>query len=111
MYTDEYDNINIDEILANKRLVDNYVHCIKTGQKCTPDGLKAREVIPEALNTKCAKCSDIQKEKVSKVLEWVIQNRPNDFLTIEAQFDPEHRYRKEYEVELNERNIVLPNLK
>ncbi|KAF5299913.1 hypothetical protein FQR65_LT09308 [Abscondita terminalis] len=110
-YTDEFDNIDIDEILGNKRLVDNYLHCARTGQKCTPDGQKARELIPDALKTKCVKCTDVQKEKVQKILEWAIQNRPDDFLDLENQFDPEHVYRAQYADELNARNIVLPPLK
>ncbi|KAK4885684.1 hypothetical protein RN001_001955 [Aquatica leii] len=110
-YTDEFDKIDIDEILASRRLVENYLHCAKTGQKCTPDGQKARELIPDALKTRCSKCTLAQKVKVQKVLEWAIQNKPEDFLELETQFDPEHQYRKEYADELKQKNIVLPPLK
>ncbi|KAF5301377.1 hypothetical protein FQA39_LY10775 [Lamprigera yunnana] len=110
-YTDEFDHIDVDEILSNPRLIDNYVHCLKTGQKCTPDGLKAREILPDALSTKCTKCTDVQKENAHKILEWASQHRPDDFLEIEAQFDPDHHYRRDYEDELNKRNIHLPSLK
>jgi hypothetical protein len=37
-YTTKYDNINLDEILNNERLYSKYVECLKTGEKCTPDG-------------------------------------------------------------------------
>ena len=37
-YTTKYDNINLDEILNNQRLYNKYLECLKTGQKCTPDG-------------------------------------------------------------------------
>jgi hypothetical protein len=37
-YTTKYDNINLDEILSNERLYSKYVECLKTGEKCTPDG-------------------------------------------------------------------------
>ncbi|KAK4885682.1 hypothetical protein RN001_001953 [Aquatica leii] len=110
-YTDEFDNIDIDEILSNKRLVDNYIHCVKTGQKCTPDAQKAREIFPDALQTNCAKCTDAQKEKTQKIFEWAIQNRPDDFLEIENQFDPNHQYRNLYSDELKAKNIILPPLK
>ncbi|KAK4885679.1 hypothetical protein RN001_001950 [Aquatica leii] len=111
IYSDEFDNIDIDEILSNKRLVDNYLYCIKTGKKCTPDGLKARELIPDALKSKCVNCSQSQKDKAEKILEWAIQNRAKDFLEIEQIFDPQHNFRKEYEVELKGRNIIFPPLK
>ncbi|KAK4885683.1 hypothetical protein RN001_001954 [Aquatica leii] len=109
--TDESDNIDIDEILANNRLVDSYINCVKTGQKCTPIGQRARELLPDALKTKCSTCTNIQKERMQKALEWVIQNKPNNFLELENQFDPEHQYRKQNSDELKKRNIVLPPLK
>ena len=107
-YGDEFDHIDIDEILASERLVDNYIHCAKTGQKCTPEGQKLREKIPDALKNKCSRCSEEQKGKIYKILEWAIQNRPNDFLEIENIHDPDHYYREFYKAELEARNIVLP---
>lgn len=37
-YTDQFDGIDIDEILANERLSNGYFNCLKNGKKCTPDG-------------------------------------------------------------------------
>ncbi|KAF5299912.1 hypothetical protein FQR65_LT09307 [Abscondita terminalis] len=110
-YTDEFDNIDVDEVLSNPRLIDKYIHCVKTGQKCTPDGQRARELLPDALQTKCSKCTEKQKSNAQKILEWAIQNRPDVFLEIEEQYDPTHQYRKEYEDELKAHNIHLPPLK
>lgn len=42
LYTDQFDSIDIDEILQSQRLLDNYFHCLKTGQKCTTEGLKLK---------------------------------------------------------------------
>ncbi|KAF5299915.1 hypothetical protein FQR65_LT09310 [Abscondita terminalis] len=109
-YLDDFDNINIDAVLSNKRLVNNYLHCIKTGQKCTPDGVKARELIPNALKTRCEKCNESQRMKILQILEWVIQNKPKDFLEIEKIFDSDHSFRNEFESELKGRNIILPSL-
>jgi hypothetical protein len=36
-YTTKYDNINLDEVLASDRLVDNYFNCIMERGRCTPD--------------------------------------------------------------------------
>lgn len=41
-YTQKYDNINLDEILNNPKLVQNYVDCLVTAQKCTPQGKELR---------------------------------------------------------------------
>jgi hypothetical protein len=37
-YTTKYDNINVDDILASDRLVDNYAKCLLETGKCTPEG-------------------------------------------------------------------------
>lgn len=37
-YTSKYDDINLDEILSNRRLLVPYVHCILDKGKCTPEG-------------------------------------------------------------------------
>lgn len=37
-YTDKYDGMDIDEILANKRLTNAYLKCIQDTGKCTPEG-------------------------------------------------------------------------
>lgn len=46
-YTDRYDNINIDEILSNKRLLTSYIKCILDKGRCTPEGkeLKRKYII------------------------------------------------------------------
>jgi len=37
-YTTKYDNIDIDQILASKRLVNSYVQCLLEKKPCTPEG-------------------------------------------------------------------------
>lgn len=37
-YTTKYDNVDIDEILNNDRLVNNYFKCLMHNGKCTPEG-------------------------------------------------------------------------
>ena len=44
-YTTKYDNIDLDEILSNDRLLNNYVDCLlKDGKeaKCSPDGAELK---------------------------------------------------------------------
>ncbi|KAK4885680.1 hypothetical protein RN001_001951 [Aquatica leii] len=102
---------DIEELFANHRLIDNYMHCFKTGHKCTPDLLKAKELLPNIFQSKCSKCTEEQKINSIKIIEWAIQNRPDDFLEVEAHYDPHHQFRKDYEAELNARNLMLPPLK
>lgn len=41
-YTTKYDNIDLDEILNNDRLLKNYLDCIMDRGRCTPDSQELR---------------------------------------------------------------------
>lgn len=41
-YDSKFDNINLDEILGNKRVLSNYVKCIMDEGPCTPEGREFR---------------------------------------------------------------------
>jgi hypothetical protein len=41
-YTTKYDNLNIDDILASDRLVENYVKCLLDKGRCTPEGAELK---------------------------------------------------------------------
>lgn len=41
-YSNKYDNIEIDQILSNKRVLNNYIKCILDEGPCTPDGREFR---------------------------------------------------------------------
>ncbi|KAF2878638.1 hypothetical protein ILUMI_27535 [Ignelater luminosus] len=108
-YTDQYDNVDIDEILRSDRLLDNYYNCLDTAKKCTPDGQKLRDILPDALKTGCSKCTDVQKRQSKKVINFLIKNRLEQFKKLEAKFDPDRAYRTKYAEELKAEGIVLPD--
>lgn len=37
-YTDRYDDLDINEILANKRLLSTYIKCVLDQSRCTSEG-------------------------------------------------------------------------
>ena len=41
-YTDKYDNINMQEILDNRRLLLAYANCILDKGRCSPEGKELR---------------------------------------------------------------------
>lgn len=41
-YTTKYDNIDIDRILKNERLLKNYVNCVLSKGKCSPEGTELK---------------------------------------------------------------------
>lgn len=41
-YTTKYDSVDLNEIIGNKRLLKNYVHCLLGKGNCTPDGAELK---------------------------------------------------------------------
>ncbi|XP_049832540.1 ejaculatory bulb-specific protein 3-like [Schistocerca gregaria] len=98
-YTTKYDNVNLDEILANDRLLNNYVKCLlEDGDaSCTADGKELKKVLPDALKNECSKCSDSQKEGSRKVLKHLINHKQETWQKLKAKYDPDGKFSKKYE--------------
>lgn len=41
-YTTKYDNVDLNEILKNKRLLKGYVNCLLEKGPCSPDGAELK---------------------------------------------------------------------
>lgn len=37
-YTNKFDNVNVDNVLANDRILTNYIKCLMEKGPCTPEG-------------------------------------------------------------------------
>ncbi|KAK4885677.1 hypothetical protein RN001_001948 [Aquatica leii] len=109
LYTDQFDNVDIDEILQSDRLLNNYYNCLVTGNKCTPDAQKLRDVLPDALQTDCQKCTEVQKTQSTKVIDFLVKNKIEMFQELEKIFDPNREYRKTFGEKLKAAGIVLPD--
>nr|AUF73002.1 chemosensory protein [Anoplophora chinensis] len=106
-YTTKYDNIDLDEILKNDRLLRAYVDCLLGTKKCTNDGEELKKVLPDAIDNECAKCSEKQKDGARKVIHYVIKNKRDWWTELEAIYDPEGKYRKKYEEQAKKEGIDL----
>ncbi|XP_013105100.2 ejaculatory bulb-specific protein 3-like isoform X1 [Stomoxys calcitrans] len=96
-YTTKYDNINIDEILNSERLFKNYHNCLVDKGSCTPDVRELKKDLPDALQTECSKCSDVQKKTADKVIKFIRENKKDEWKELIEKYDPEHKYEKRYE--------------
>lgn len=38
MYTNQYDNFDVEELLKQERLLNHYIRCLEDKGPCTPDG-------------------------------------------------------------------------
>ncbi|KAK9504867.1 hypothetical protein O3M35_009043 [Rhynocoris fuscipes] len=108
-YTTKYDNIDLDEILNNDRVYAKYFECLKGSGKCTPDGKELKDSLPDALKTECSKCTEKQKQGTEKVLKFVLEKKPQDYLVLEKIYDPERVYRSKYKDEAEKRGIKFPD--
>ncbi|KAF4527321.1 hypothetical protein B566_EDAN001097 [Ephemera danica] len=80
-YTTKWDNVDLDQILGNQRLRDNYVKCLLDQGSCTPDGSELKRVLPEALQTDCAKCNEKQKQGGEKTIHKPYERRCRRLMT------------------------------
>ncbi|KAL1463661.1 hypothetical protein WDU94_015395 [Cyamophila willieti] len=107
-YTTKYDNINLDEILANDRLVSSYIKCLLDEGTCTPDGAELKSVLPDALKTSCTSCSDKQRSGSKRIFKFLIEKKPEEWAKLEQKYDPEGIYKSKYQAELKALNVNAP---
>ncbi|EAA12322.2 AGAP008051-PA [Anopheles gambiae str. PEST] len=106
-YTSKYDNINVDEILKSDRLFGNYYKCLLDQGRCTPDGNELKRILPDALQTNCEKCSEKQRDGAIKVINYLIQNRKDQWDVLQKKFDPENKYLEKYRGQAQKEGIKL----
>ncbi|XP_053677304.1 ejaculatory bulb-specific protein 3-like [Anopheles nili] len=106
-YTTKYDGIDLDEILKSDRLFNNYFKCLMDEGRCTPDGNELKKILPEALQTNCAKCSEKQRSGAIKVINYVIDNRKEQWDALQKKYDPENLYIEKYREEAKKEGINL----
>ncbi|XP_067004282.2 ejaculatory bulb-specific protein 3 [Anabrus simplex] len=108
-YTDKWDNVDLDEILGNDRLLKKYVDCLlaDTDAGCTTDGKELKKNVPDALTNECAKCTEKQKNGTEKVIRFLIDNKPDIWQKLEAKYDPDGTYKKKYQEEGKKHGIKV----
>uniref|UniRef100_A0A182T4A9 Chemosensory protein 3 n=1 Tax=Anopheles maculatus TaxID=74869 RepID=A0A182T4A9_9DIPT len=106
-YTTKYDGVDLDEILKSDRLFNNYYKCLLDQGRCTPDGNELKRILPDALKTDCAKCSEKQKTGTEKVINYLIDNRKDQWENLQKKYDPENIYVNKYRDEAKKKGINL----
>nr|AGR39573.1 chemosensory protein 3 [Agrotis ipsilon] len=101
-YTDRYDNVDLDEVLSNRRLLVPYVKCILDQGKCAPDGKELKEHIREALENECGKCTETQRKGTRRVIAHLINNEADYWNELTVKYDPQRKFTAKYEKELKE---------
>ena len=52
--------------------------------------------LPDAIATNCASCTEKQREGVTKVNHYLIDNKPEDWDRVAAIYDFDGEYKKKY---------------
>ncbi|XP_046825049.1 ejaculatory bulb-specific protein 3-like [Vespa crabro] len=107
MYTTKFDNINVQEILHNDRLLNNYVKCLLDQGRCTADAIELKKSLPDALETECSKCSPKQKEFAEEAMKFLSHNKKDIWEKLLAKYDPEKKYRSKFEDRAKEADIKI----
>ncbi|XP_038109883.1 uncharacterized protein LOC6034358 isoform X3 [Culex quinquefasciatus] len=92
-----YDNLDIDTILSSNRLVNNYVDCLLSRKPCPPEGKDLKRILPEALRTKCGRCSSTQKENALKIITTLYYSYPDQYQALRERWDPSGEYHRRFE--------------
>nr|ARO70318.1 Chemosensory protein 14 [Dendrolimus punctatus] len=95
-YTDKYDDIDLNEILTNKRLLENYFKCMMDQGSCPPEGQVLRDNVEEAMATGCKECTDTQKTKAKEGITYIHDNEPEMFKQLTEKYDKTGEYTKKY---------------
>nr|QRI42713.1 chemosensory protein 18 [Agrilus planipennis] len=106
-YTNKYDNVDLDQILNNERLLSGYFKCLLDKGPCTPDGAELKKNIPDALTNGCGKCTKHQQEGSEKIIKFLIDKKPDMWKELEGKYDPEGIYAKKYEEEAKKRGVKV----
>ncbi|CAG9860080.1 unnamed protein product [Phyllotreta striolata] len=95
LYTTRYDNIDLDKILKNTRLLNVYIGCLmsKARAVCNNEGTYLKAKLPEAIDNDCKLCTDRQKIGAFKAIDYLISNHAAIWREIQEKFDPDDEFR------------------
>lgn len=96
-YPNKYDDIDVERILQNGRVLTNYIKCLMDEGPCTNEGRELKKTLPDALSSDCSKCNEKQKGIAEKVINHLKNKRARDWERLTAKYDPSGEYKKRFE--------------
>ncbi|XP_026763188.2 mucin-2-like [Galleria mellonella] len=109
-YDQRYDYLDVDALFNNKRLVRNYVDCLISASRCTPEGKALKRILPEALRTKCVRCTERQKRTAVKVIKRLKYEYPEEWAKLSSRWDPTGDFTRYFEEFLSKEHFnFIPN--
>ncbi|KAK9877403.1 hypothetical protein WA026_018519 [Henosepilachna vigintioctopunctata] len=99
-YTSKFNNVDLKEIMKNERLLNAYFVCLTEGKGCTPEGEALKKVLPEAVQTGCAKCTDEHKQGAKTIASFLIKEKPEMWEKLVQLYDPDKTFRNKFKDQL-----------
>ncbi|XP_063387291.1 allergen Tha p 1-like [Cydia fagiglandana] len=96
-YDSSHDDIDLTEVLGNERLLVGYTNCLVDKGPCTPEVKQLKDKLPEALATRCAKCTDKQKSVGKQLVKELKEKHPDLWKQLVSKYDPNGKYHKSFE--------------
>ncbi|XP_017837375.1 ejaculatory bulb-specific protein 3 [Drosophila busckii] len=97
-YTEKFDNVNVDEVLGNTRILNAYIKCLMGTGSCSPEGRELKKLLPDALQTDCSKCSDVQRRNSNKVINFLRNNKAGEWKLLLDKYDANGAYRARHNI-------------
>ncbi|XP_047118043.1 ejaculatory bulb-specific protein 3-like [Schistocerca piceifrons] len=106
---DRLENINVDEVLSNRRLLRTYVQCILDDGdgRCTKEGKELKKALPRMVETGCNDCSPKQVENGVKVIKHMTENYPEEWAQMKAKYDPTGEFSKKHADTWKQRGVTF----
>ncbi|CAH0713327.1 unnamed protein product, partial [Brenthis ino] len=96
-YTDRFDDIDVEEIVSNKRLLTSYLKCVLDKGRCTSEGKEVKLHLKDAMVTGCSKCTPTQRKKARTVVSHVREHEKDYWEEMKKKYDPNNSYKETYE--------------
>ncbi|XP_062529817.1 chemosensory protein 2 isoform X2 [Bombyx mori] len=99
-----FDNINIEEIFENRRLLLGYINCILERGNCTRAGKDLKSSLKNVLEENCDKCSEDQRKSIIKVINYLVSSEPESWNQLKSKVEDTRgfpRGRGNYEEQLS----------
>uniref|UniRef100_A0A310SBF6 Chemosensory protein 01 n=1 Tax=Chrysomela lapponica TaxID=153811 RepID=A0A310SBF6_CHRLA len=108
-YSTKYDNFDILSVFVSTGLVERYGDCLMERGSCSPEGKFLKQVIPDAIATKCSKCNAKQKKLAGVMLQQLLLNYRPLFIELCDKYDPTGEARKMYRIDSNSKEADYEN--
>nr|AYN71355.1 chemosensory protein 6 [Oedaleus infernalis] len=104
---DKLDAINVDEVLANDRLVHSYLECVMgdNESKCTKEGRELKSRLPGLVKTGCSDCTPKQLDRAVKTLKHITEKHPKEWKELKAKYDPTGEYTQKFAETWKQRGV------